>query len=101
MPSLTLAERRSLALHQAVAARLREDPRLVERARTTVIECEREGRLHPQYARQWRELLQLPLEELIVKLLDHGEEMCALRQTTPFAGVLEPRQRWRILRETA
>lgn len=101
MPSLTLAERRSLALHQAVAARLREDPRLVERARTYVAVREREGRLHPQYARQWRVLLQLPLEELIVKLLDHGEEMCALRQTTPFAGVLEPRQRWRILRETA
>jgi hypothetical protein len=25
--------------------------------------------------------------------------MCALRQCSPFAGVLSPRERWRILRE--
>jgi len=33
--------------------------------------------------------------------VDPGEHARELRQSTPFAGIIPPRQRWRIWRETS
>jgi hypothetical protein len=94
-----LAEARSIALHRAVAERLRADPALMESARGRVRVWRAEGKMHPRYAEAWEQVLARPLDEVCAFLIDPGEEACALRQSTPFTGVLDARTRWRIWRE--
>jgi hypothetical protein len=90
-----LAEERSLALHRAVLARIDEDPSVLERARANVKAMLAEGRsLH--YARAWDELLTGPAGRLRDILVADTEDARALRQATPFAGVVGARERWAI-----
>jgi hypothetical protein len=43
-----------------------------------------------------RQILQRPLPEILDLLEEDSERMIALRQATPFAGVLEPAERWAV-----
>jgi hypothetical protein len=90
-----LAEDRSLALHCVIAERIARDPSILERARERVATWIAEGRA-PHYARAWQLVLAGPAAEVIRTLVADTEEGRALRQATPFAGVVEPRERWRI-----
>lgn len=92
-----LVEARSLALHRAIAERLRADPSLIARARCRV----EQSATHPEYREAWLQLLARPLDELLEQLVADDERMRALRQTTPFTFVIGPRERWRIWREVA
>jgi hypothetical protein len=92
-------EERSLLLHRAVADRLRQDPAVLAKARERVERWLTDGSVHPRYAQAWRRVLALEPEEISQRLTDPGETMCALRQCSPFAGALAPRERWRILRQ--
>jgi hypothetical protein len=94
-----LAEERSIALHREVAAVLAREPERVAVARARMQGWLDSGRLHPRYAQAWLRLLDGPREALLAFLVDPGEEARAMRQCTPFAGVLDPRTRWRIWRE--
>lgn len=94
-----LAEERSLALHSLVAARLRDDPRLVAAARARVEGWLEDGSVHRDYAVVWHQLLSGPLGSLLDLLVDRSERARALRQCSPFAGVIDPRTRWRLWRE--
>jgi hypothetical protein len=89
-----LAELRSLAYHRAVAERL-ADPRVVESARARVRQWLERGHV-PVYAVAWQRLLEGPVEELRAALEADTEAFRALRQATPFAGVIDARERWRI-----
>ncbi len=93
-----IAEARSLAYHRAVAARLATEPALLDRARARVQDWLAAA---PQahYARAWNDILRQPTAEIVAFLIDDGERSTELRQSTPFAGVLDPRDRWRIWRE--
>jgi hypothetical protein len=94
-----LARERSRALHRAVAERLRADPALVDAARERVMGWLREGSVARTYAEAWRALLEGPRAVLLAALEERSERMHDLRQVSPFAGVLDPRARWRIHRE--
>lgn len=93
-----LAEARSLALHRAVAERLRMHPELLDRARQRVHSWLEDGTVARPYAEAWLALLRGTLEEVTAAIVDTGERARDLRQCSPFAGVLDPRERWRILR---
>jgi hypothetical protein len=93
----SLAEARSWALHAEVAARLAESPELVLSAQERVAGWLTRREEHP-YAAAWDDLLQQPLEALRQALTDKGEHMCTLRQASPFAGALDARTRWSILK---
>ena len=95
-----LAEVRSLAYHRAVAERLAREPAILERARARVRGWLRSTPA-PHYAVAWNELLSRPLDEIGEFLNDDGERARELRQSTPFAGVLDPRERWRLWRAAA
>jgi hypothetical protein len=41
-------------------------------------------------------MLARPLPELLDLLVEDSERMAAMRQATPFAGVLDPAERWAI-----
>lgn len=94
-----LAEERSLALHRLIAEMIASDPSQIERARVQLRRWREKGTMHPHYADQWASLLDGPFEDLRRVLVDEGEHARALRQNTPFAGVVDPRTRWRIWRE--
>jgi len=94
-----LAEERSLAYHRAVAARLLADPALVDRARARVSTWLTSGDVHAEYARAWERILGASVHSIASSITDDSQEARALRQTTPFAGVVPPRERWAIWRE--
>jgi hypothetical protein len=89
-------DRRSLALHEAVASKLDERPELVEHARTNLARWLANG---PSAAlEEWRDLLErATLGELTALLRSPDESATRLRQSNPFAGVLSPEERQAIL----
>ena len=91
------AESRSLALHVAVARKLRERPESLEEARARVRGWLATGSVHRYWAEAWANLLAGSLGEVIAAITDPGERACDLRQSSPFAGALDPRERWAIL----
>jgi hypothetical protein len=92
-------DRRSLAMHRAIAEKLRNDPSLIAIAFDNLDRWSRaEGRSQP-YWDAWREILHRPLPEILALLAEESERMTAMRQATPFAGVLEPKERWAIYEE--
>ncbi len=93
-----LIEERSLWLHRAVSEKARHDPRVLSRARERVEGWLRDGSVHPRYAEAWLRLLSSDRDKVLRRLVDPGETMRALRQCSPFAGALAPRERWQILR---
>ena len=52
------------------------------------------------YVQQWARILEGTAESVASFLVDRSELAQELRQSSPFAGVLQPRERWRIWRET-
>ena len=94
-----LAEERSLELHREVARQLEHDPARIEIARRRVEGWLRESSVSRAYAEAWGRLLEGPLEALLALLRDESEKARALRQTTPFAGYVDPRRRWQLWRE--
>src|SRR5262245_16175113 len=94
-----LAELRSLAFHQRVAEQLAHRPELLARARERAERWVRENGPSAPYAREWLEILSRPVDEIRRALLEDTERGRARRQATPFAGALEPRERWQLWRD--
>ncbi len=83
-------------MHRAIADKLRADPALLEIARDNLERWSKTGSASQPYWDAWREILSRPLPEMLELLVEDSERMTAMRQTSPFAGVLEPRERWAI-----
>lgn len=90
---------RSLAMHRAIAEKLRARPELIEIAREN-LDRWTAGRSQA-YFDAWREILSRPLDEVLAVIVEDSERMTAMRQCTPFAGVLDQRERWAIYDEFA
>lgn len=100
MASPRLDFERSLALHRAVADKLRADPSIIDRARRKLAEwLARGGRSGPLW-RRWQDILEGTPDEVAAFLVDRSEDAAWLRKASPFAGVLSPAERKRILEET-
>jgi hypothetical protein len=94
-----LSTERSLAFHREIARRLLGDAGIVERALRRVRAWQMEGPQRP-HVRQWAEILEGTPESIAAFLVDLSESAQELRQSSPFAGVLSPAERWRIWNET-
>lgn len=93
-PPMTREDRRSLALHQAIARRLERDPAAVlERARQTLARMQAVVSGYSQFIREWSILLDRPLTALLEVLTDPSPWARELRHVTPFAGVLSTGER--------
>ena len=93
------AERRSLAYHAEIAARIPDDPSLLESARARVRRW-RNGDVAERYVTQWSALLDRDRDQILRALIEDSPTMTALRQVSPFVGALDPRTRWKIWRAT-
>jgi DNA-binding transcriptional MerR regulator len=92
------AARRGLAYHKAIAGRL--DDRTVADARERLERLSAEGHLHRRYAERWRDTLALPIDKIAEAIAADTQDARDLRQSSPFAGVLNEHERRRII-ETA
>lgn len=63
-------------------------------------DLEHDERGRREYARAWLDLLDdcRDVATLAQRLVEDTERMRALRQATPFAGILDSRERWAIWR---
>ena len=89
-------DRRSVALHRAIAEKLRADPAVLKIARDNLDRWSTPGSRSQRYWDAWRDILNRPLPEILDLMVEESERMTELRQSTPFAGVLEPAERWAI-----
>jgi hypothetical protein len=89
---------RSIAFHRLVAEQL--DGEQISKARERVEGwLVVDGPVDHRWARQWEELLRLPIMELKERLVEDSDQMRGLRQSTPFAGVVSEAERRKILQE--
>ncbi|MBK7585128.1 MAG: hypothetical protein IPI67_33680 [Myxococcales bacterium] len=93
------AFQRSLALHRAVVQQVVREPKLLERASRRVADWRASGAVALPYVEAWERILSLPIGALTAELLEESEAGHDRRQVSPFAGVLDPRERWQILRQ--
>ena len=100
---LTREDRRSLALHRFIAARLAGDPRAVSRKAVRNLKVMRrgdDGSAAP-WLEEWDRLLRGPVSAVIEVLVSHDQRARDLRQVTPFVGVLSDEERRAIYRTVA
>ena len=97
---IRIAER-SIALHRAIADRIRTNPRLMEKAienlQKYLDQFAQENRTAPKSLTEWQDILtNRPGEDVLEFLVSSCESASRLRQSSPFAGILTPKERWRI-----
>jgi transcriptional regulator with XRE-family HTH domain len=99
-PPMTREESRSLALHEAIAERLASDPSGgIERARRNLRRMREGPARNSPFLREWRVLLDRPVQDLIPLLLDPSPWARELRHVTPFAGMLTAAERASVYRD--
>jgi len=93
-------DRRSLAMDRLVAARVRERPDLVNRARATLDRWTARTDQPLAVWQEWREILgTYSLDRLLALLESDAEEARRLRQSSPFCGILTQEERLGVLRD--
>ena len=92
-------DQRSIALHRAIGEELRAHPERLGIAREYLSRWAKTAGRSMPYMHRWRAILEMPLEEMIALMSEDTEEMRAMRQATPFAGILTPAARWAIYRQ--
>lgn len=99
MPTHADLDARSLALHRLVAERLRQDPAAFEHARDTLARWRQsaDARVQP-YLAAWEAIMAKGLQSTIVFMLEESERAAALRQASPFAGLLSHAERFAALK---
>ncbi len=96
-----LTDEISLAIGRRVAMRLNQQPELLRIARDNLDRWARLNADAPGLLRcyaEWRGILDRPLEEICDLLRSDSEEARRLRQNSPFAGVISPREVWELKR---
>jgi hypothetical protein len=89
----------SLELGRRTAARLRQQPELLQLAQENLARWSRLNANAPALLRcyeEWREILQHPLTDICQLLSSESEAARLLRQNSPFAGVLSAREVWEL-----
>jgi excisionase family DNA binding protein len=89
------AELQSLAYHRLVADRL--DDGIVADARRRLGRWRSDGRVDPRWVAKWDDILGRPLSQIAKAISADTPRARELRQTSPFAGVLTPQERRRLV----
>jgi len=88
-------EERSIVLHRVIAQRISDNPALLDVARANLRRWigQQGERL---YWTEWEKILEDTMEEILAFMVSPTERARRLRQSSPFCGILTPRERWKI-----
>jgi hypothetical protein len=91
-------DRRSLEMDRCIAARLRKQPFLLDRAKQTLDAwlATADPAVLPALE-EWHEILRQPLSDILRVVEGEDQRSVRLRQSSPFCGILTPAERTRIL----
>jgi hypothetical protein len=91
---------RSLELHRLIAAKVRREPELLDRVRLTLQRWRDPGNLSraDPYLAEWERLMAQGLEQVLATAIEESERAAALRQCSPFSGILSPAERFAFLK---
>ncbi|MEW6686100.1 MAG: hypothetical protein AB1393_07845 [Candidatus Edwardsbacteria bacterium] len=94
-------DERSIALHKAIAERIKSNPKLIRIAKENLKRWKEQYLLEaeeiPPCLIEWEKILsRKSLEKILELLVSSGEEGRRLRQSSPFAGILPNRDRIKI-----
>lgn len=88
-------EQRRIALHREIVERIEANPALIHIARENLERWIRQNGEIPVW-REWKDILERPLAEILDLLVSEEENARRLRQSSPFCGILTARERWRV-----
>ena len=89
----------SLALHRAVAHRLRSDPRLIQKAKSNLNNWLNRNQAVSAWL-EWQEILETSSIEKVLKIITaETEEGQRLRSSSPFVGLITAEERRQIIKE--
>jgi hypothetical protein len=92
-------EARSLAMHRAIAERVRADPALLERVRATLARWLAGTSPRTRgYLEEWQRIVEAGPDAVVAALTAEAEHAATLRQCSPFTGILSNRERFALLR---
>lgn len=100
MPTHRELDDRSRALHTLVAEKIRQDPARLDHARAILARWRAIVCANTQsYLLEWERILGSSTDEILAVAVEDSQRADALRQCSPLACVLSPRERWAFLRE--
>lgn len=92
-------DERSLAMHRLVAEKIRNDPALFEKAKMTLTRWRTTVCTNSQpYLEEWESLMNRGMETCLAVAVEDSERARALRQSSPFAGILSNEERLTFLK---
>ena len=93
-------DERSLAMHRLVAARVEQDPTLFVKAKGTLAKWRNAVSASSQpWLDEWERLMERGIEACLAAAVEDSQKAAALRQSSPFSGVLSNQERFAFLRE--
>jgi len=95
-----MLDQRSLAMHRLIAEKIRQNPELFEKARRTLARWRGAVDASAQpYLIEWERLFASGLEATLAMVEEDSERASALRQCSPFVGILPERERMGALKD--
>jgi hypothetical protein len=92
-----LLDARSLAMHVLIAEKIRTDPQLLDVARNNLKRWSaRWPNKAPAWFEEWRQIMRWQWPRIAALITEQSEHAIRLRQSSPFAGVLNAAERKRI-----
>ena len=92
-------DQRTLAMHRLVAEKIRQDPALFDKATVTLARWRKTVCASSQpYLHEWERLMNQGMEACLAVAVEDSEHATALRQSSPFAGLLTHQDRFAFLK---
>lgn len=91
---------RSLAMHELIARKIRQQPELFDKVLPTILRWRGlvdKGTL--PYLDRWERIVRQGMDAALKKATEDSEDAAAMRQSAPFAGILTPQERFAFLRD--
>jgi len=92
-----ILDARSLAMHCKLVQKISRDPRLLEKAKANLARwsAKIEGP-KPRYLQEWQKILEQPWLTIAEIMTSMSDDATRLRSSSPFAGILNEKEREQI-----
>ncbi|AYG47958.1 hypothetical protein DV532_27135 (plasmid) [Pseudomonas sp. Leaf58] len=87
-------EIRSLLIHRLVAKKLRENPKLIEKAWSNIAKAREVADL--DVLKEWEAVLRAPISRICDFIVRDTQVAIRMRQSSPFHGIITPEERQEI-----